>query len=156
MKALSGRHRLLLATLIALVGAGIAGGIALARGDTGKPAGKVGVLASGKFMTVTWGTTGHAIIERTASGKLVLRFDRAFGTRDAPDLYVYLDQQDPRKHHGSRGTSLLVGSLANPHRGQHYELPARASSMTGYLVEIYCAECNKTNAFAQLRPTAQS
>jgi Electron transfer DM13 len=153
---LRGRRRLLLATIVALVGAGVAGGIALARGDTGRAPGKAGVLARGKFRTVSWGTTGHAIVERTASGRLVLRFDEAFGTRDAPDLYVYLDQQDPRTHHGKRGKSLLVGSLANHQGGQHYELPARASSMTGYLVEIYCGECNKTNAFAQLRPAAQS
>ncbi len=123
MKALSGRNRLLLAVVVAVLGAGVAGGIALARGDTGRPAGKVGVLARGKFRTVTWGTTGRAIVERTASGKLVLRFDEAFGTRDAPDLYVYLDQQDPRAHHGNRGKSLLVGSLANHQGGQHYDAP---------------------------------
>lgn len=157
MNRLTGRRRLLLATIVALVGAGVAGGIVLAAGDRGNAAdGPAGVLTRGKFHTVTWGTTGSAIVERTASGKLVLRFDRAFGTRDAPDLYVYLDQQDPRTHNGKRGKSLLVGSLANPRGGQHYELPARASSMTGYLVEIYCAECNKTNALARLSPVASS
>jgi hypothetical protein len=151
---LTGRRRLLLATLVALVGAGVAGGIALARGDRGSAAdGPALVLARGKFHTVTWGTTGTAVIERDTSGRLVLRFDRAFGTRQAPDLYVYLDQQDPRKN-GNRGKYLLVGSLANSHGGQHYKLPPSAARMTGYLVEIYCAECDKTNAFAKLTPTS--
>ncbi len=154
MNALTGRRRLLLATLVALVGAGVAGGIALARGDGGTAAGPAEVLASGRFHTVTWGTTGTAVIEREASGRLVLRFDRAFGTRQAPDLYVYLDQRDPGRHQGSRGKSLLVGSLANSHGGQHYKLPPSAAGMTGYLVEIYCAECNKTNAVAKLTPVS--
>jgi hypothetical protein len=145
---------LLLATVVALVGAGVAAGIVLAGGGGSPSAGPAGVLASGKFHAVSWGTTGHAMIERDSSGHLVLRFDRAFSTRQAPDLYVYLDQQDPRKNHGNRGKNLFVGSLANSIGGQHYTLPARAARMTGYLVEIYCAECDKTNALAQLAPTS--
>jgi Electron transfer DM13 len=148
----TGRRRLLLATLVALVGAGIAGGIALARGDGSAAAAPAGVLAQGRFHTVTWGTTGKAIVERESSGRLVLRFDRAFGTRQAPDLYVYLDQRDPGRSQGDRGKSLLVGSLAKAHGGQHYELPPSAARMTCYYVEIYCAECDKTNAVAKLTP----
>jgi hypothetical protein len=146
---------LLLATLVALAAAGIAGGIVLAAGDRGSAAARpAGVLASGKFHTVTWGTTGSAIVERDRAGGLVLRFDRAFGTRQAPDLYVYLDQRNPGRHQGDRGKSLLVGSLASSSGGQHYELPPSASRMTGYFVEIYCAECDKTNAVAKLTPTS--
>jgi Electron transfer DM13 len=155
VKRLTGRRRLLLATLVALVAAGIAGGIVLAAGDRGSAAARpAGVLASGKFHTVTWGTTGSAIVERDRAGGLVLRFDRAFGTRQAPDLYVYLDQRNPGRHQGDRGKSLLVGSLASSSGGQHYELPPSASRMTGYFVEIYCAECDKTNAVAKLTPTS--
>ena len=146
------RNRLLLALIVAAAGGGVAGGIALAKGDAGKPAGPARVLARGSFKTLTWGTTGSAMIERDASGKLVLRFDRAFSTRDAPDLYVYLDQRNLRDKQG-RGQSLLVGALANPVGGQHYRLPARAASMTGWSVEVYCAECDKTNGVAKLRPT---
>jgi len=112
------------------------------------------MLARGKFHSVTWGTTGTAIVERDRTGGLVLRFDSAFGTRQAPDLYVYLDQRNPGRHQGDRGKSLLVGSLANSHGGQHYELPPSAARMTGYFVEIYCAECDKTNAVAKLTPTS--
>jgi hypothetical protein len=148
------RNRLLLALIVAMAGGGVAGGIALAKGDAGKTPGPAGMLARGKFHTVTWGTTGSAIVERDSSGKLVLRFDRAFSTRQAPDLYVYLDQRDPRKNHGNRGKNLLVSGLKNSIGGQRYNLPASAAGMTGYLVEIYCAECDKTNAFAQLSPTA--
>jgi hypothetical protein len=144
---------LLLATLVALITAGFAGGIVLAAGNRGSAAdGPAGVLASGKFHTVTWGTTGTAILERERSGALVLRFDSAFGTRQAPDLYVYLDQRDPGRNRGSRGKSLLVGELASHHGGQHYKLPPSAAGMTGYVVEIYCAECDKTNAVAKLTP----
>jgi hypothetical protein len=141
--------------LVALVGAGFAGGITLAAGDRGSAAdGPAGVLAQGKFHTITWGTTGAAIVERDSSGRLVLRFDRAFGTRQAPDLYVYLDQRDPGRRQGSRGKSLLVGSLASSHGGQHYMLPPSAARMTDYFVEIYCAECDKTNALAKLTPAS--
>jgi Electron transfer DM13 len=155
VKRLTGRRRLLLATLVALVTAGFAGGIVLAAGDRGSAAnGPAGVLARGKFHTVTWGTTGAAIVERDRTGELILRFDRAFGTRQAPDLYVYLDQRNPGRHQGDRGKSLLVGSLASSSGGQHYKLPSSAARMTGYFVEIYCAECDKTNAVAKLTPTS--
>jgi hypothetical protein len=143
---------LLVATLVAVVGAGFAGGIVLASGGTAA-AGPPRVLARGTFHTVTWGTTGTAIIERDSAGKLVLRFDRRFSTRSAPDLYVYLDQRNPRTNHGNRGKSVLVGSLANSVGGQRYSLPASAASMTGYLVEVYCAECDKTNGLAKLTPS---
>jgi hypothetical protein len=153
VKRLTGRRRLLLATLVALVVAGVAGGIVLAGSDRGSAAeGPAGVLARGRFHTVSWGTTGTAVVERESSGQLVLRFDRAFGTRQAPDLYVYLDQRDPGRNQGSRGKSLLVGSLASHRGGQHYKLPPSAARMTGYFVEIYCAECDKTNALAKLTP----
>ena len=155
MKRLTGKRRLLLATLVALVAAGVAGGIVLAAGDRGTAAdGPARVLARGKFHTVTWGTTGAALLERKNAGQLVLRFDSAFGTRQAPDLYVYLDQRDPGRNRGSRGKSLLVGELASHHGGQHYELPPSAARMTSYFVEIYCAECDKTNAVAKLTPTS--
>jgi hypothetical protein len=144
----------LLATVVALICAGVAGGIVLAGGDRGSAAGPAGILASGKFHTVSWGTTGTAILARDSSGKLVLRFDQAFSTRQAPDLYVYLDQLNPRTNHGSRGKSLFLGTLANSEGGQHYSLPARAAAMTGYTVEVYCAECDKTNGTAQLAPTS--
>jgi hypothetical protein len=155
VKRLTGRRRLLLATLVALVGAGVAGGIVLAAGDRGSAAPQpAGVLARGAFHTVTWGTTGTATVARDRTGRLVLRFDNAFGTRQAPDLYVYLDERNPGRHQGDRGKSLLVGSLARSHGGQHYELPSSAARMTGYFVEIYCAECDKTNAVAKLTPTS--
>ena len=129
-------------------------GIALARGDGGTAAGPAEVLASGRFPHGHLGNDRHGRHRARGLGRLVLRFDRAFGTRQAPDLYVYLDQRDPGRHQGSRGKSLLVGSLANSHGGQHYKLPPSAAGMTGYLVEIYCAECNKTNAVAKLTPVS--
>jgi Electron transfer DM13 len=94
------------------------------------------------------------MIVREASGHLALRFDKSFTTRQAPDLYVYLDQNDPRAHRGSRGKNLLVGPLANSFGGQHYDLPASAAGMAGYTVEIYCAECDKTQGVAKLQQTA--
>jgi hypothetical protein len=94
------------------------------------------------------------MIERMSSGKLVLRFDRDFTTRDAPDTLVYLVQYDPRTHRGNRGKYLLAGALKTPYGGQHYDLPASAAQMLHYSVEVYCAECNKTQGIAKLQPTA--
>jgi hypothetical protein len=151
MKRLSGRNRLLLATLVALVVAGVTGGIVLARGSTGTAAGPSGVLAQGQFKSVTWGTHGKAMIVREPSGKLVLRFDRSFTTRDAPELYVYLVKYDAR---GNRAKSKMVGALQTAFGGQHYDLPGSAAKMLGYTVEVYCAECDKTQGIAKLAPTA--
>ena len=153
MKRLSGRNRLLIAVLVVAVGAGIAGGIVLAGRDADTTAGPAGVLARGNFTSISWGTHGTATIVRDASGRLELRFDESFTTRDAPDLYVYLDERTPGRVRSSRGKALLVGPLAKSFGGQHYDLPASAARMTGYTVEVYCAECDKTNGVAKLQPT---
>ena len=154
MKRLSARNRLLIAVLAVAVAAGVAGGIVLAGGDAGTAKGPPGVLARGHFKSISWGTHGTATIVRDASGKLVLRFDKSFTTRDAPELYVYLDQREPGRHRASRGENLMVGPLANSFGGQHYDLPASAARMAGFTVEIYCAECDKTQGVAKLQPTA--
>lgn len=154
MKRVSGRNRLLIAVLAVAVAAGVAGGIVLAGGDSGRTADPAGILARGTFKTVSWGTRGTAIIERTGEGKLVLRFDQAFSTRRAPETWVYLVQYDERTHRGDRGKTLMLGELQNFVGGQHYDLPGSAARMVGYSVEIYCGECNKTNGIAALRPTA--
>jgi hypothetical protein len=154
MKRLSGRNRLLIAVLAVAVGAGIAGGIVLAGGDAGTTEGPAGVLARGHFKSVSWGTHGTATIVRDASGRLALRFDSSFTTRDAPELYVYLDQREPGRQRASRGKNLLLGPLANSFGGQHYDLPAAAEKMLGYTVEVYCAECDKTQGVAKLQPTS--
>lgn len=148
------RKRVLLALLAAAAAAGIGGGLVLAGGDAGSAApGPPRVLARGTFYSVSWGTRGEAVLQRTAAGRIVLRFDRTFTTREAPDLYVYLDQRDPRAD-GHRGSSLLAGLLKSSNGSQHYDLPAKAAAMTGYLVEIYCAECDKTNGLAKLQPAS--
>jgi hypothetical protein len=154
IKRLSGKKRLLLAVLAAAVAAGFAGGIVLANGDAGTATGAPRVLARGQFKSVSWGTHGTAMIVRDASGNLALRFDKSFTTRQAPDLYVYLDERDPGASRGDRGDNLLVGPLANSYGGQHYDLPASAARMAGYTVEIYCAECDKTQGVAKLQATA--
>jgi hypothetical protein len=151
MKIPSGRRHLLLAALVAAVVAGLAGGIVLARGGTGTAAGPAGVLAQGQFESVTWGTHGKAMIVREPSGKLVLRFGKSFTTRDAPELYVYLVKYDAR---GDRAKSKMIGGLHTAFGGQHYELPGSATKMLGYTVEVYCAECGKTQGIAKLAPTA--
>jgi hypothetical protein len=153
MRRLSRRNRLLAAVLAVAVGAGIAGGIVLAGSDTGSAARPAGVLARGHFKTVSWGTHGTATIVRDASGKLVLHFDRSFTTRDVPELYVYLVKYDA---HGDRGKSLMLGALHSAFGGQHYDLPSAAEKMLGYTVEVYCAECDKTQGLAKLQPTPLS
>lgn len=150
MKHLSGRNRLLLAAVAVAVAGGVAGGIVLAGGSSEAAAGPPDVLARGDFESVAWGAHGSATIERDSSGKLILRFDDDFTTKDAPDVLVYLDQHDPRR---DRGTSKLIGELKSAFGSQTYELPAAAATMLDYTVEIYCADCDKTNGIAKLRPT---
>jgi hypothetical protein len=153
MRLLSGRSRFLLALLVAMAAGGVAAGIVLARGSPGHGItdGAPGVLARGRFRTLTWGTYGSASIVRDASGRLKLHLSKDFNTQRSPELYVYLAKYVGGHRKGGKEVSLLRRAWG----GQDYILRganASASSLHA-VVEINCAKCGRTNGVAQLEPT---
>jgi hypothetical protein len=156
MKRLSGRSRLLLAVLVAAAVGGAAAGIVFARGEPrhGITEGAPGVLASGRFKTLTWGTVGSASIVRDASGRLKLHLGKNFNTQRSPELYVYLAKYVDGHRKGGEEVALLRrawGSQDYVLRGAN----ASASSLHA-VVEIICAKCGQTNGVAQLEPTRRA
>ena len=132
----SRRVAIALLAAAALTAAGV--GIAFGRGgDDARAQGPARVLARGAFETVSWSTTGTATVERTASGRLILRLSRDFRTQRAPELFVHL---------GSTRMPLKRASGA-----QTYVLSGRADPREP--VVIFCEKCNKAWGEAKLRPT---
>jgi hypothetical protein len=146
------RHRLLAATLAVAVLAGLAAGIAVARGGS-KPAvkGPIGVLSQGTFRTITWGTTGTASVVRDTSGHLKLRLGKGFNTRRGPDVWVYLAKYEGSVWTGKRVEWKLIGQLRRAWGRQEYNLPAEAAR-PGMSIAIFCGECGRLSGIAQLAP----
>jgi hypothetical protein len=136
------RPRLLLAGLGVAAAAGLALGFTLTRGgsENALAHGPPGVLASGTLKTVTWGTKGSVTIERTRTGKVILRLSRDFKTQRAPELFV---------HVGSRRMT-----LRRPWGEQVYVLAGAGPATLHATVQVFCEKCNKAWGAAQLRPTA--
>jgi hypothetical protein len=136
------RPRLLLAALGLAVAAGLALGFTLTRGgpENALAQGPPGVLASGTLKTVTWGTKGSVTIERTRTGKVILRFSPDFKTQRAPELFVHL---------GSRRMM-----LQRPWGEQVYVLSGAGPPTLHATVQVFCEKCDKAWGAAQLRPTA--
>jgi hypothetical protein len=133
-------RRVAAALLAATAVTGAALGLAFSRGDAKGPLadGPPGVLAQGKFKTVSWGTTGSAAIVRDASGNITLRFSRDFTTQRAPELYV---------HVGSRRMPLRRAWGA-----QSYSLSHADARVLGAAVTVFCEKCNKAWGVAKLAP----
>jgi hypothetical protein len=136
------RPRLLLAALGLAVAAGLALGFTLTRGgpENALAQGPPGVLASGTLKTVTWGTKGSVTIERTRTGKVILRFSPDFKTQRAPELFVHL------------GSRRIV--LQRPWGEQVYVLSGAGPATLHATVQVFCEKCNKAWGAARLRPTA--
>ena len=136
------RPRLLLAGLGVAAAAGVALGFTLTRtgSEDALAQGPPGVLASGTLKTVTWGTKGSVTIERTRTGKVILRFSRDFKTQRAPELYVHL------------GSRRMV--LQRPWGEQVYVLSGAGPTTLHAAVKVFCEKCNKAWGVAQLHPAA--
>ncbi len=135
------RSRLLLACLGVAVAAGLALGFTLTRGGTESALaqGPAGVLARGTLKTVTWGTNGTVTIERTRTGRVILRFGRDFKTQRAPELYIHL------------GSRRMI--LQRAWGEQVYFLVGAGPTTLSSTVEVFCEKCNKAWGAAKLRPT---
>jgi hypothetical protein len=147
---------MLVTTLAVAVLGGLVAGIVVARGGSSGVQGAPGVLAKGKFRSVSWTTAGTAAIVRDASGHLKLRLSKAFYTRRAPDLWVYLARFKGGYEHGRRLEWKLVGGLRQPWGRQEFNLPSGAAHDVGASVVIFCGECGKINGLARLAPTGRS
>ena len=136
------RPRLLLAGLGVAAAAGLAFGFTLTRTgpENALAQGPPGVLASGTLKTVTWATKGSVTIERTRTGKVILRFSRDFKTQRAPELYVHL------------GSRRMV--LQHPWGEQVYVLSGAGPATLHAAVKVFCEKCNKAWGIAQLHRTA--
>ena len=141
--------------IVAILG-GLTAGIVVARGGSSRVHGSPGVIAQGKFRAVSWTTSGTAAIVRDASGHLKLRLSKAFGTRRAPDLWVYLARFKGGYAHGRRIEWKDVGALRRPWGRQEYDLPADAAREIGASVVIFCGECGKISGLARLAPASRS
>jgi hypothetical protein len=147
---------MLLAMLVVAILGGLAAGIVVARGGSSRVQGRPGVIAQGKFRSVSWTTSGTAAIVRDASGHLKLRLSKAFGTRRAPDLWVYLARFKGGYLHGRRVEWKDVGELRQPWGPLEFDLPADAAKEVGASVVIFCGECGKINGLARLAPASRS
>ncbi len=104
-------------------------------------AGEAMMLAKGEFTKVDAShfANGQASIDKTAAGKLVLRFSN-FVAADGPDLYVHLSgNPEPRDADGVMGNGNLdLGKLKQGSGDQEYELPADFDASKFKSVVIYC------------------
>jgi hypothetical protein len=130
-------RRVVAALLAAGAVTGAALGLAFARGGADQAsAGPPGPLWRGSFKTVSWGTTGTATIERTSSGRLVLRLSPDFKTQRAPELFIH------------------IGSARMPLKrawgAQAYPISDRVDPREP--VEVFCEKCNKAWGVAKLSP----
>ena len=141
------RRRLLLTAIGAAALGGVALGLLFTRGGENALAqGSPGMVAQGKFSTVSWGTTGTAAIVRAKSGRLELRLSRSFRTQRAPELFVYL-----ARHQGEVRTEWTrLAPLKSPSGSQRYALPPKAADPRGLSVAVFCEKCNKTWGAARL------
>jgi hypothetical protein len=141
MSIVARRRGLLLTAIGAAALGGVALGVLLTRGGTENALAQgPGVVAQGKFRTVSWGTTGSATIVRARSGRLELRLSGTFTTQRAPELYVYL----ARHRDGVRTEWERLAPLRRAYGSQRYALPSEAVDTRGLSVAIFCEKCNKT------------
>ena len=140
-------RRLLAGALLAAAAGGLVAALVLPR--TGGAAPKPGLVASGAFRSVGWGTHGQATIVRERSGGLVLRFGPRFHTQRAPELYVYVGRY--RSGRGTTGWS-RVAHLQSATGAQEYGL--HAVPPAGSSVMVFCAKCDRIWGAALLTPAS--
>jgi hypothetical protein len=141
------RTRLLVAAIIVVASAGLAGGLLAARGSSA-PAIPVGVIARGEFRPMSWSTNGTASIVGRSDGKAVLQL-RNFQTQRAPELWIVFEYA---KGVTSRKS---VASLRQAWGNQNYVMPASVAAHPPTAVYIYCAKCGKGFGVAHMRRTSR-
>lgn len=147
------RRRLSVSALVVVSLAGLAAGLLLARGSGAEPAvvkSKPAVLASGRFTSIEWPTSGKAMIVRKADGSLKLEL-RNLQTQEAPELYLFIAPTS-----GSGGERRKIADLRSVTGDQDYSLPADVARNPRQAVIIWCGACNKAWGSAHLRRNQQT
>lgn len=131
-------RRMAVALLGAAVLTGVVLGLVLGRAgpDSAAAQGPAEALSRGPFKTISWGTTGTATIERTASGRLVLRLSRDFRTQRAPELFIHMG--------GTRMPLKRASGAQSYALSEHVDPNAR--------VQVFCEKCNRAWGEAKLAP----
>jgi electron transfer DM13 len=144
------RTRLSVTALILVSLGGLAAGLLLARGSGAEPGvkGRPGVLASGRFTSIEWPTSGKAMIVRRGDGSLKLEL-RNLQTQDAPELYLFIAPTN-----GTGGTRRKIADLRAVTGNQEYDLPADVARDLHQAVMIWCGKCHKYWGAAHLRLTS--
>jgi Electron transfer DM13 len=136
------RKRLMLVALAAVALAGLAAGLLVARGSASVRV-KSGLIASGSFHSVSWGTRGSASIVGK-DGRAVLQL-RNFQTQKAPELWIVLQK-------GPDVTSRVQLTHLNRAWGsQDYDVPASFAAHPPERVLIFCSKCGKVWGYAPLQ-----
>jgi hypothetical protein len=143
------RRRLSVTALAVISLAGLAAGLLLARGSGAEPVvkGRTGVLASGRFTSIEWPTSGKAMIVRKADGSMKLEL-RNLQTQEAPELFLFIAPTN-----GSGGERRKIADLRAVTGNQEYNLPADVARNLHQAVIIWCGACNKAWGSAHLRLT---
>src|SRR6266511_2629462 len=129
------RRRLSVTALVVVSMAGLAAGL---------------LLASGRFTSIEWPTSGRAKIVRMADGSLKLEL-RNLQTQEAPELYLFIAPTN-----GSGGERRKIADLRSVTGDQDYSLPADVARNPHQAVIIWCGSCNKAWGSAHLRPNRQT
>jgi hypothetical protein len=143
------RRRLSVTALVLISMAGLAAGLLLARGSGAEPVakGRAGVLASGRFSSIEWPTSGTARIVRTSGGSLKLQL-KNLQTQEAPELFLFIAPTN-----GTGGERRKIADLRAVTGNQEYNLPANVARNLHQAVIIWCGACNKAWGSAHLRLT---
>jgi Electron transfer DM13 len=136
------RMRLVLTAVAVVALAGLAAGLLVGRGSGASERVRSGLIASGSFHSVSWGTRGRASIVGV-NGTAVLQL-RGFQTQKAPELWIVLE--------GKAGTSSRrqLGPLERAWGNQDYALPAAVAADPPARVLIYCTKCGKVWGYAPM------
>jgi hypothetical protein len=138
------RTRLVLTVLAAVALAGLAAGLLVARGSSASVRVKTGLIASGQFQTVSWGTRGRAsIVGRDGQAVLELR---GFQTQKAPELWIVFEGR------GGVTSRTQLAHLDKAWGDQDYPVSAGVAAHPPARVLIFCTKCGKVWGYAQLRP----
>lgn len=129
--------------------AGLAAGLFLASGSGAESTakGRSGVLASGRFSSIEWPTSGTARIVRKSDGSLKLQL-RNLQTQEAPELFLFIAPTN-----GTGGERRKIADLRAVTGNQEYNLPANVARNLHQAVIIWCGACNKAWGSAHLRLT---
>ncbi len=123
-----------------------------AGGEDRTPAGEpeVRTLASGDFVSLDHGTSGHAAVLGDGSPQRFLRLTD-FATDNGPDVNVYLTTTPPDGEESTFDDQFVdLGDMTGNVGDQNYEIPADVDLARFHTVVIWCVRFDSAFGAAQL------